>query len=69
MVPALRILRVSEPSQSSKTEHKSATGNGGHRIDASRNFWDSNVLKSVSTGVTWGSACTSPFMFLVAFLI
>ncbi|KDR78745.1 hypothetical protein GALMADRAFT_244288 [Galerina marginata CBS 339.88] len=53
---SLRILRVSEPSQMHNSEHKSAVGRGGHRIDASRNFWDGSGLKidSASTDVAWG---------------
>ncbi|KAF8960014.1 hypothetical protein BDZ97DRAFT_1922438 [Flammula alnicola] len=53
---SLRILRMSEPSQTSNAEHKSATGRGGHRIDASRNFWEGSGLKidSASTDVAWG---------------
>ncbi|KIM46428.1 hypothetical protein M413DRAFT_441521 [Hebeloma cylindrosporum] len=53
---SLRILRMSDPSQSSNVEHKFAIGKGGHRIDASRNFWDGSGLKidSASTDVAWG---------------
>lgn len=58
IVPALRILRMSEASisgSSSPTDHKSVTGRGGHRIESSRNFWDSSGLKvdSSSTDVAW----------------
>lgn len=57
-IPALRILRMSEASisgSSTPTEHKSVTGRGGHRIESSRNFWDSSGLKvdSSSTDVAW----------------
>ncbi|OJT12907.1 hypothetical protein TRAPUB_10538 [Trametes pubescens] len=40
---------------STPTEHKSVTGRGGHRIESSRNFWDSSGLKvdSSSTDVAW----------------
>ncbi|KJA20557.1 hypothetical protein HYPSUDRAFT_216934 [Hypholoma sublateritium FD-334 SS-4] len=53
---SLRILRVSPPSEGNKTDHKSATGKGGYRIDASRNFWDASGLKmdSASTDIAWG---------------
>ncbi|KAF8150924.1 hypothetical protein B0H34DRAFT_156740 [Crassisporium funariophilum] len=53
---SLRILRISEPSQAQNQEHKSAVGRGGHRIDASRNFWEGSGLKidSASTDVAWG---------------
>ncbi|OBZ65249.1 WD repeat-containing protein 24 [Grifola frondosa] len=56
---ALRIIRLSEPSSSGSstpTEHKSVIGRGGHRIEASRNFWDGSGLKvdSASTDVAWG---------------
>ena len=56
LITALRILRVSSPSQTQKSEHKSAVGDGRCRIDASRNFWDGSGLKidSVSTDVAWG---------------
>ncbi|EIW58869.1 uncharacterized protein TRAVEDRAFT_65085 [Trametes versicolor FP-101664 SS1] len=55
---SLRILRMSEASisgSSTPTEHKSVTGRGGHRIESSRNFWDSSGLKvdSSSTDVAW----------------
>jgi len=57
-IPALRILRISS-SQTQRGEHKSATGEGGYRIDASRNFWDGSGLKidSTSTDVAWGYGC------------
>ena len=47
---------MSDPSQSNSVEHKSAIGKGGHRIDASRNFWEGSGLKidSASTDVAWG---------------
>ncbi|KAJ3511977.1 hypothetical protein NLJ89_g3787 [Agrocybe chaxingu] len=56
MAFALRIVRVSEPSQEANHEHKFAIGRGGHRIDASRNFWEGSGLKidSASTDVAWG---------------
>lgn len=49
-------MRMSETSQPSNTEHKFAVGPGGHRIDASRNFWDGSGLKidCASTDVAWG---------------
>ncbi|KAJ8489981.1 hypothetical protein ONZ51_g2575 [Trametes cubensis] len=53
---SLRILRMSEGSNSyTPTEHKSVTGRGGHRIEASRNLWDGSGLKvdSSSTDVAW----------------
>ncbi|KAH9910400.1 uncharacterized protein BXZ73DRAFT_93801 [Epithele typhae] len=54
---SLRILRMSETGLSSPsgTEHKSVTGRGGHRIDASRNYWEGSGLKvdSSSTDVVW----------------
>jgi hypothetical protein len=59
LTPALRILRISSSSHSQRGEHKSATGEGGYRIDASRNFWDGSGLKidSTSTDVAWGYGC------------
>jgi hypothetical protein len=56
LFPALRVLRFYDPSQSTALEHKSSVGRGGHRIDASRNFWDGSGLKidSASTDVAWG---------------
>ena len=53
---ALRIVRISENSQVQNPDHKSVVGAGGHRIDASRNFWDGSGLKidSASTDVAWG---------------
>ena len=47
---------MSDPSNTHNPDHKSAVGRGGHRIDASRNFWDSSGLKidSASTDVAWG---------------
>ncbi|KAI0819575.1 hypothetical protein BC628DRAFT_1491791 [Trametes gibbosa] len=55
---SLRILHVYEAStsgSSTPTEHKSVTGRGGHRIEASRNYWDTSGLKvdSSSTDVAW----------------
>ncbi|KAH9855271.1 hypothetical protein C2E23DRAFT_774286 [Lenzites betulinus] len=55
---SLRILHVYEAStcgSSIPTEHKSVTGRGGHRIEASRNYWDTSGLKvdSSSTDVAW----------------
>lgn len=60
---ALRILRISDPSAAgigATQEHKSATGRGGHRIDASRNIWDGSGLKmeSATTGVVWAHGRT-----------
>lgn len=54
--PALRILRVSEPGVTQTTEHKTAVGRGGYRLDASRNLWAGSGLKidSASTDVVWG---------------
>jgi hypothetical protein len=58
---ALRILRLSD-SDETLTQHKSAVGRGGHRIDSSRNLWDGSGLKidSASTDVAWcsGSTCS-----------
>jgi hypothetical protein len=56
LMTALRILRISPSSHSQKNEHKSAIGEGGYRIDASRNLWDGSGLKidSASTDVAWG---------------
>lgn len=53
---ALRIIRISASTQSQNLGHKSAVGRGGHKIDASRNFWDGSGLKidSASTDVAWG---------------
>ncbi|KAF9532667.1 hypothetical protein CPB83DRAFT_867467 [Crepidotus variabilis] len=53
---SLRILRISPPSPTNKAEHKNVVGEGGHRIDASRNFWEASGLKidSASTDVAWG---------------
>ncbi|TRM56232.1 hypothetical protein BD626DRAFT_441257 [Schizophyllum amplum] len=52
---SLRIVRVSPPDHSPSTEHKSAVGPGGYRVDASRNMWDGSGLKmdSASTDVSW----------------
>ncbi|KAI1782223.1 hypothetical protein LXA43DRAFT_1069110 [Ganoderma leucocontextum] len=37
------------------SDHKAVTGRGGHRIEASRNFWEGSGLKvdSSSTDVAW----------------
>ncbi|KAI0263800.1 hypothetical protein BC834DRAFT_1042684 [Gloeopeniophorella convolvens] len=53
---SLRILRVSDFPTSLNPDHKSSVGRGGHRIDASRNFWNGSGLKmeSISTDVAWG---------------
>ncbi|TFK37938.1 hypothetical protein BDQ12DRAFT_713152 [Crucibulum laeve] len=58
---SLRILRFSEPGQTHGPDHKSTTGRGGHRIDASRNFWEGSGLKidSASTDIAWGSGLFS----------
>ncbi|KAI5115697.1 hypothetical protein M0805_002561 [Coniferiporia weirii] len=52
---SLRILRVSEPSEKSSSDHKFAIGRGGHKIDASRNLWSGSGLKvdSAMTDVVW----------------
>ncbi|KII91642.1 hypothetical protein PLICRDRAFT_515536 [Plicaturopsis crispa FD-325 SS-3] len=52
---SLRILRMSDTSHGTTPEHKSAVGRGGHRIDASRNMWESSGLKidSANTDVAW----------------
>ncbi|RPD58851.1 hypothetical protein L226DRAFT_493796 [Lentinus tigrinus ALCF2SS1-7] len=55
---SLRILRMSEvttPGSVTQSDHKSTTGRGGHRIEASRNFWEGSGLKvdSSSTDVVW----------------
>ena len=56
---ALRIIRISETPQVQSSEHKSVVGQGGHRIEASRNFWDGSGLKidSASTDIAWGHGC------------
>ncbi|KAF9457119.1 hypothetical protein BDZ94DRAFT_1302117 [Collybia nuda] len=53
---SLRVIRVSDGTQPYSPGHKSSVGRGGHRIDASRNFWDGSGLKidSTSTDVAWG---------------
>ncbi|PPQ63564.1 hypothetical protein CVT24_004861 [Panaeolus cyanescens] len=52
----LRIVRVSDPSHTGTSDHKSSVGKGGFRIDASRNLWEGSGLKidSASTDVAWG---------------
>lgn len=52
---------MSEASNSMTAEHKFSIGRGGHRIDASRNLWTSNLLKvdSVNTDVAWGHGSES----------
>ncbi|KAL4080472.1 hypothetical protein J3A83DRAFT_4199450 [Scleroderma citrinum] len=52
---SLRILRLSELEESQTSDHKSAVGRGGHRIEASRNMWEGSGLKidSASTDVAW----------------
>lgn len=64
-IPALRIVRVSDPSQPHSQDHKSSVGRGNHRIDCSRNFWDGSGLKidSTSTDVAWGHGRTIPSCF------
>ncbi|KAF9807356.1 hypothetical protein IEO21_08250 [Rhodonia placenta] len=56
---SLRILRFAAPStvgSAHPAEHKHATGRGGYRVEASRNFWDGSGLhvESASTDVVWG---------------
>lgn len=62
---ALRILRMSEAplGSSGQSDHKFTTGRGGHRIEASRNFWDGSGLKvdSSSTDVAWCHGSMSTF--------
>jgi WD repeat-containing protein 24 len=60
-LPALRILRMLEPSSESGKDHRFVIGRGGHRIEASRNFWDGSGLKvdSTPTDVVWCPGCTS----------
>ncbi|KAJ8496901.1 hypothetical protein ONZ45_g12266 [Pleurotus djamor] len=55
-IESLRVLTLSHPSSAPIPEHKSAAGRGGHRIDASRNFWEGSGLTSASTDVSWGSS-------------
>lgn len=52
---------MSEAPNSMTAEHKFSIGRGGHRIDASRNLWTSNLLKvdSVNTDVAWGHGSES----------
>ncbi|KAI6035715.1 hypothetical protein EDC04DRAFT_3114826 [Pisolithus marmoratus] len=54
---SLRILRLSAQDESQTSDHKSAVGRGGHRIEASRNLWEGSGLKidSASTDVAWCS--------------
>ncbi|KAJ7285734.1 hypothetical protein C8J57DRAFT_1446565 [Mycena rebaudengoi] len=52
----LRIMRVSNPDDTShNAEHRSITGAGGYRLDASRNMWEGSGLKtdSANTDVAW----------------
>ncbi|KAJ7063381.1 hypothetical protein C8F01DRAFT_1132786 [Mycena amicta] len=52
----LRILRVSDlDDPNPNVQHRSNVGQGGYRLDASRNMWDATVLKSDSsvTDVEW----------------
>lgn len=63
---ALRIIRISDSPHTSTPGHKYTIGRGGHRIDASRNFWEGSGLKidSASTDVAWGhggNLCISCF--------
>ncbi|KAL6299508.1 hypothetical protein BKA93DRAFT_805989 [Sparassis latifolia] len=55
---SLRILRMSDPTPGLSTpiDHKYVIGRGGHRIEASRNFWEGSGLKidSATTDVAWG---------------
>ncbi|KIY43394.1 hypothetical protein FISHEDRAFT_52780 [Fistulina hepatica ATCC 64428] len=63
-IRALRILRVSGPTEPPTSDHRRAFGKGGHRIDASRNYWEGSGLKidSASTDVAWGRGET-PLVF------
>ncbi|KAK7044083.1 SEA (Seh1-associated) complex subunit [Paramarasmius palmivorus] len=47
---SLRILRISDTTQDAGAEgyHKSAEGRGGHRIEATKNFWEGSGLKTDS---------------------
>lgn len=60
--PALRVLRLSDPEDTSTTDQKTAVGLGGHRVELSKNLWDGSGLKieSASTDVAWcsGSTCS-----------
>ncbi|KAI6119652.1 hypothetical protein EDD17DRAFT_1605846 [Pisolithus thermaeus] len=58
---SLRILRLSAQDESLASDHKSAVGRGGHRIEASRNLWEGSGLKidSASTDVAWCSGSYS----------
>lgn len=56
---ALRVVSLLSPSNQ-PTEYKTGSGRGGqggHRIEASRNFWDGGGLTSASTDVSWGFGC------------
>ncbi|KAF7305081.1 WD-REPEATS-REGION domain-containing protein [Mycena kentingensis (nom. inval.)] len=47
---SLRIVRVSDPNEPHpNSEHKSTVGQGGYRLDVSRNMWDGSGLKTDST--------------------
>ncbi|KAG6810839.1 hypothetical protein H0H92_010103, partial [Tricholoma furcatifolium] len=52
---SLRILTISDGSKVN-VGNKSSVGQGGHRIEASRNLWEGSGLKidSASTDVAWG---------------
>ncbi|ESK95845.1 wd repeat-containing protein 24 [Moniliophthora roreri MCA 2997] len=54
---SLRILRVSDTTQDTNVEnyHKFTVGRGGHRIEASKNYWEGSGLKTDSafTDVAW----------------
>ena len=51
-----------------QSDHKSITGRGGHRIEASRNFWEGSGLKvdSSSTDVVWCHGGALPAVVVMA---
>lgn len=48
-------MRFSEPSQTQQHDHRYAVGRGGHRIDSSKNLWDTSRVKidGACTDVAW----------------
>jgi hypothetical protein len=64
----LRILRLSEPEYTGQPDNpKAAIGRGGHRLEASRNYWDASGLKTdfVSTDVAWGRGGAFPHLHTI----
>lgn len=69
MDTVLRIVKASTPGSPSDVPSgwfRSSSGSGGHRLDASPNFWKASGLKvdSAFTDIVWGYGSESTILLL-----